>query len=374
MGVSEHDLQKLEDDEACVLFLGTYLNKVKSGDNHLRRPDLASDTVRNYLVSAWKFLELLLGRNINIMDSNHGGKRAKYHPFLSVQLADRQRWHKPSERYEPYTVDMFQALATWLLAAPDRDLCFLGKVHCVFDWSRLGVFTGFRIGEYGQSNLAKGQLFRCIPSDPDVPVQYRGMPIAMMAQDFLFYDADFLLIPHSDLHCRHRRREVIWLEICWRYDKSAQNFVKKRFRLTDHPIFCPVGAAVSIILQKTILEVPDNYPIGVWSQDGTSYKFLHARVVTEVMRTSCDLAYPNPAHYMRLHRNQIVPHSNRVTAAVCLQKGGASNDEIAFKLRWHLTSVPTYLRDCFQSIGGILEKAILGAMALTFSSVPTSSS
>ena len=73
---------------------------------------------------------------------------------------------------------------------------------------------------------------------------------------------------------------------------------------------------------------------------------------------------------MRINRKRIVPHSNRVTAAVCLQKGGAENDEIAFKLRWHPTSVPTYLRECFQSIGATLEKAIAGVMKVTFASSP----
>ena len=88
-------------------------------------------------------------------------------------------------------------------------------------------------------------------------------------------------------------------------------------------------------------------PIGASSLDGgSSYRFLHAKDVTEVMRGSVMLAYPNPNHYMRINVNRICPHSNRVTAAVCLQKGGASNDDISFRLRWHPTTVPTYLRSC----------------------------
>ena len=95
--------------------------------------------------------------------------------------------------------------------------------------------------------------------------------------------------------------------------------------------------------------------MGVWSSGSSSYKFLKDSDVRDVMRFSVDLAYPDSNHYMRLHRHLIVPHSNRVTAAVCLQKGGAGNDEIAFKLRWHPTSVPTYLRDCFQAVGDTLK-------------------
>jgi hypothetical protein len=117
-----------------------------------------------------------------------------------------------------------------------------------------------------------------------------------------------------------------------------------------------------------MLGVPDNCPIGVWSSGTMSYHFLKSREVSEVVCRSVDLAYSNRNHYMRINRHLIVPHSNRVTAAVCLQKGGANNDKIAFRLRWLPSYVPTYLRDCFQSIGDTLERTIEGAMMLTFSS------
>jgi hypothetical protein len=158
MGLSEHHLQKL-DDGGCILLLVTYVKAVKQGDNHLKRSNLQSDTIRNYLVSAHRVFETILDRSVNIMDQNHGGKRPRLHPLLAQLIADRRRWSQPKPRYEPFTVDMFRALANWIAKAPDPDLCFLGKVQCVYDWTRLGVFTEFRIGEYGQSNLAKGQLF-----------------------------------------------------------------------------------------------------------------------------------------------------------------------------------------------------------------------
>jgi hypothetical protein len=78
------------------------------------------------------------------------------------------------------------------------------------------------------------------------------------------------------------------------------------------------------------------------------------------MQQACRLAYPDPAHEMRIKIDRIVAHSNRVTAAVCLHQGGASIDEIAFRLRWQPGSVPTYLRECFQGVGDILQKAIIG--------------
>jgi len=370
MGLTEHHLRKLT-DEQCILMLGSYVREVKMGNNSHQRTDLAADTIRGYVKAAHMLLELMLGRDINILDKNHGGKRNKHHPFIGQQIADRRRWYKPRERYEPFTVDMFNVLADEILTAPDSASGFLGKVYCVYDWTRLGVFTGFRIGEYGQNSP---NSFSCIPHDfLNVPVEYHGMPMAMMECDFQFFDNNFVSIPHEDLDIRHQKGEVLWLEIRWRYDKGASNFVKKKFQWTGHPIFCPVDAAVSIILRKTLLGVPSDHPIGVWQdtkKGGSSYQFVIGKDVSAVMRNACDLAYPNPNHYMRINRKRIVPHSNRVTAAVCLQKGGAENDEIAFKLRWHPTSVPTYLRECFQSIGATLEKAIAGVMKVTFASSP----
>ncbi|CAJ1935751.1 unnamed protein product [Cylindrotheca closterium] len=107
--------------------------------------------------------------------------------------------------------------------------------------------------------------------------------------------------------------------------------------------------------------------MGVFSTNGSTYRFLRDSDVRKVMQHSVDLAYPDKNHYMQRNKHLIQPHSNRITAAVCLQRGGASNDDIAFKLRWSPTSVPTYLRDCFQGVGDLLQKAITGVMKMSFS-------
>ena len=65
---------------------------------------------------------------------------------------------------------------------------------------------------------------------------------------------------------------------------------------------------------------------------------------------------------MQIHIKRIVPYSNQVTAAVALQQGGALNDKLAYRLRWHITSVPTYLQEYWQGIGPILSKSLTGAL------------
>ena len=126
-----------------------------------------------------------------------------------------------------------------------------------------------------------------------------------------------------------------------------------------------MDAGVSIVVRARALQVPPNEPMGiVCAAKKSGYHFLKDKDVATVMQRACEGAYPDPKHYMRIHVKRIVPHSNRVTAAVCLKQGGCSNDEIAFRLRWHPTSVPTYLRKCHQAVGKLLQQTLVGALSL----------
>jgi hypothetical protein len=79
------------------------------------------------------------------------------------------------------------------------------------------------------------------------------------------------------------------------------------------------------------------------------------------MHRACIWAYPNPLHYMRINIASVVPHSNRITAVVSLKLGRASDEEIAFRLCWHVSSVPTYLCECFQQVGMLIQTMLMGA-------------
>eukprot|EP00980_Cylindrotheca_fusiformis_P006374 scaffold1357_cov95-Cylindrotheca_fusiformis.AAC.1 len=356
------------------MVLGTFIADVMEGNNLRESSQLSAQTVGNYLSAARGFLQVVLRRQLNIYDPTSLSRQPRYHPFLAQQIAERRKWSKPLDKKEPFTADMFVWLAHSLAQDPVPAISFVGCRFCVYDWMRLGIFTGFRVSEYAQSKLQSGQRFQVIPDSRDVPSVFRGQPLAFLASDFVFFDAQQHVIPHSSLGSAHALHQVVVLEITWRYDKSAQNFTKRRFHRTFHPIFDPVDAAVSIITRAITLGVLSCEPIGVWSghvstnsSSKVPYRFLRDKEVAAVMRAACIGAYPDPLHYMRQHIQQIVPHSNRVTAAVCLKNGGAQNDEIAFKLRWHPTSVPTYLRDCFHSVGKLMEQSIQGALSMSHS-------
>ena len=87
-------------------------------------------------------------------------------------------------------------------------LCFLGLRATVFDWTRLGVFTGSRISEYGQSQLESGERYSTTPVNPDVPDSQRGYPIAFVAADFTFFDNAHNVVGHSTLFAHHQQGQV----------------------------------------------------------------------------------------------------------------------------------------------------------------------
>jgi hypothetical protein len=287
-------------------------------------------------------------------------KRVHLHPYLREQLAQRAAWSQPRPKKEPYTIDMFRALESFVKSKPDELVAFLAVEYAVYDWTRLGLFTGSRVAEYAQTRLKSSDRYNSIPSTLDAG-QWAGQALAFLRADFVFYTAQHELIPLAALHQSYLQGRVISVHIRFRFDKSPRNFSIRKFQSTQDSILDPVAAAVSCIHRADLLQTPAWEPIGVFGTAQSSPAFLRDYHISKIMRRACEWAYPNPTHYMRVHILNIVPHSNRITAAVSLKLGGASDEEIAFRLRWHVSSVPTYLRECFDQVGSIVATTIAGA-------------
>jgi hypothetical protein len=287
-------------------------------------------------------------------------KRVHLHPYIREQLAQRAAWSQPRPKKEPYTIDMFRALERFVKSKPDGVDAFLAKEYAVYDWCRLGLFTGSRVAEYAQTRLKKPDRFNIIPNTLDAG-DWAGQALAFLRADFVFYTALHELIPLSSIHHAFLSGSVVSVHIRFRFDKSPRNFSIRKFQRTNDAILDPVAAAVSCVHRADLLSIPEWEPIGAFGAVNRSAAFLRDYHISAVMRKACEWAYPNPLHYMRVHILNIVPHSNRITAAVSLKLGGASDEEIAFRLRWHVSSVPTYLRECFAQVGKIVGTTIAGA-------------
>lgn len=236
---------------------------------------------------------------------------------------------------------MFRTLRAQVDAAAcdDPNTC-LDLKAAVLDWTRLGIFSGCRCSEYAQTKAKRGEFARVPNTKAAGP--WAGTPIAFLAEDFTFYDNEMCQVAHIEaLHNAHLPFE---LHLRFRFDKSSHNFSIKKYR-RGQGFLCPVDAAISILARAHILQVPEDCPIGVFRKDNT-FTYLQSTDVIKVMRQAVVDTYPNPKHYLRVHIAAIVSHSNRVTAAVVLKSMGLSDEDIAFRLRWHPDTVKHYVREC----------------------------
>ena len=338
---------------------------VGRGCNIKQRTNLSSQSLRNYMTAAHRVLTVWLGRVVPIYDTASFGKQQRYHEFLGQQLRDRRNWERKRPQKLALTVQMYAALAADVASQGNSVTTFLDVDFAGYDWIRLGAFAGFRISEFGQAKVKKGEKFLHVPTNGDVPEDERGRPLAFVADDFQFFTADLTLVPHHHLLASHKLGRIQFAQLRWRYDKSARNFVFKRYSLSTDDIFNPVDAAVNIVYRSRLLHVPPNEPLGVWKHPrGRTYRFIRDSAITQVMRKAVVLAYSDPNHFYRLNIKSFVPHCIRVTAAVALRLGGAENDETAFRVRWHPASVPTYDRDIFEAAHAGQGKTLRGMQVL----------
>jgi hypothetical protein len=342
--------------------LGAYLEDVKKGNN-LQSIRLSGQSLRNYVTAAALCFSLLTGVMPQYYDPvTLAQKRIYLHPYLHEKITQRTIWSTPALLKEPFTYKMLGDQAIYLRKLmKTTPTTFFTLEYVVWDWLRLGTFTGSRVSEYAQSKLKKTQRFQTIPASKDAGL-WAGYPLAFIPEDFTFYDVQQCQVAREKLFSQHKQKLLAVVHIRFRFDKSATNFTIRKFEATVDPILNPVDAAVSILRRSIMLKVQPMEPLGVYRKHGTKhYEFLRDYHITPVLRKMCVRAYPDATHYLRIHITRLVPHSNRVTAAVCLKMGGASDEDIAFRLRWNILAVPTYLRECFQEVGTIMLKTLQGA-------------
>jgi hypothetical protein len=255
---------------------------------------------------------------------------------------------------------MFRALEKCVSSQPDGLDAFLSLEHTVYDWTRPGLFTGSRVSEYAQTWLKAKDRYNIIPTTLNAG-NWAGQAIAFIRADFVSYTAQQELIQLSDLYSSYLSGNVVSAHICFCFDKSPRNFSICKFQRTDDPILDPVATAVSCIHCADLFQLPLWEPIGAFGAFSCSPAFLRDYHISNIMCKACEWAYPNPNHYMRVHIMNIVPHSNCITAAVSLKLDGASDEDIVFRLRWHVSSVPMYLRECFDQVGTIVLTTLAGA-------------
>jgi hypothetical protein len=175
-------LQEITPVQALPL-LGAFIHAVANkGFSKTRALTLTAATISDHLRAARDWLAAELGVVVDI-SANNG--TAKLHPFLANILAARQAWTAPKPKREPFTSDMltymFNDISKCATVKPSI-LCDLNAA--IFDWRRLGTFTGSRVSEYAQTSARKGTFSR-VPDSLDAG-DWKNTPIAFMYSNFTF--------------------------------------------------------------------------------------------------------------------------------------------------------------------------------------------
>jgi hypothetical protein len=289
----------------------------------------------------------------------------KLDPYLAEILASRRQWKRPAPKKEAFSAAMLTAMRDMAIAAVNSSKSdWLSRDAVLYDLVTLGIFTGSRLAEYGQSGLptgSKADSWNVIPDTPDAPREWRGKPLAFLASDFKFYSANKILLSHAEV-CDDPLR-AIYVSVRFRYDKSKFNFTYRQFKRVQHSHLCPVAAAVRIIRRGHIgdLLAPRSEPLGMFrGKNGQRYT-VRGHHVAKFLKEACIRAHPDPNHYMRLHIDRFMAHCIRVTGAVLLSNAGVPVDDIAFRLRWKSDAVKLYLRDNDRLVDELTSKVVAGA-------------
>jgi hypothetical protein len=344
------------------------------GHNCQNRLTLDDQTLRGYLSAAAYVITHYTHIPCSIMDPmtlTH--KRPMLHPYLSDVIKQRAAWKQPKKRKETVTLPMFSAIReiTQEIAKERGPMAsFLSREYAVYDWNRITVFTGSRIAEYGQSSgrthlpaskkFPSSKRFATVPNSTAAG-KWAGFPIAFIADDFTFWDSRMCQLDASVCLDEQASATIYEIHIRFRFDKSKHNFTIRKFRRQQQIPFDLIVAVINVFRRARVLGIPSHEPIGQYRQQNGNTTCIRDKDVRDILGMACVRAYPDPNHYCRINIDGLVAHSNRVTAALCLHLGGATIDEIAFRLRWEPGSVPTYLRECFVGIDTIMQKAIAGA-------------
>jgi hypothetical protein len=172
-----------------LAIIGTYMQALKNGDNHKNLDDLCTDTIMGYIHAAALYLETQCNITVPLYIQKGGAhKQNTLNPFLSNLLVDRRNWKKKRDKKEPLTGSILDAMLELVALDPQG---ILSAMSAVYDWCHFGLFTGSRLGEYGQSKPPKGApndwFAATAPNSKDVPAEWHGKPLAFIEEDFTFY-------------------------------------------------------------------------------------------------------------------------------------------------------------------------------------------
>jgi hypothetical protein len=159
--ITTSDLTTLLSDPAqTVKLVGAFAWDIKQGHGLKNTASPGPGTIAGYIKAATLWLQTEFRQTIQTYCLTSSGASLGLHPLLRDLIASQSTWSKPQKKKEPFTFALFDFLHRGVSAAAQRDMqTLLGRTAAIFDWTGLGLHTGSRLGEYGQSKPEKGSPF-----------------------------------------------------------------------------------------------------------------------------------------------------------------------------------------------------------------------
>jgi len=253
-------------------------------------------------------------------------------PEITACLKEIERWENMKDRREPLTVDMIYY---------QKSLCRPSTPHsleqALYDWETTGIYGGFRLTEWAQKENVR--------RFDQIKLTIDGEPAAFMITDLEFKGENNRRMSRAEaLAHPFLVKQVI---VRWRYQKNGTKNEKKTFvRISGgDSTLCAVSAWMRIVQRWAALNLPETYPLAVFTDTGTSagaVEFITATHINDTLRRAATAVY-NVTSKADLAR--FSSHSIRVGACVALHAAGVQQQDIKFALRWKSDSFYTYLRN-----------------------------
>ena len=280
---------------------------------------IKSGTIQRYLMAA-----ATISENHKLPDPRLNS-RGITSPYIYKVLNELKRWEAMPNRREPVTVAMLHKMHALCAILHDDSL-----ETALYDWNVLGIYYGFRLGEWAQNASTKSMPLRSID----------GSPIAFTFNDITFYGPNRKRL-HQTWDTIIDTTAVAEVQLRWTVQKNLNNGETISQAKNVNIRLCAVLAALRVRARAQRLNANEHAVMAVFSNRNKT-AFITNKHITSHLQAMATAAHGVTS---KEELKRWTPHSIRVGACVSLSEGGKDGHFIKLRLRWKSDTYLLYLRN-----------------------------
>ncbi|KAI2514099.1 hypothetical protein MHU86_483 [Fragilaria crotonensis] len=255
-------------------------------------------------------------------------------PVIAQVLAEQRRWEMIPNRREPFTVEMYSAIAN--MPTDHRDDCCLNAAMA--NWTLCNLYAGCRGIEWAQTQSHHRPINTYF--------------VNRFQNAYAFALADVLCLtsnssPLTIAQALTHPSTVEKIKLRFEEQKNGENGEWKLFtRNSKNPHLCFVSNFLRILVRhKLLTNSSPVQPLSVYrGTDGIPYNITTVDIDNILRQAAAKVYNLDPATH-RATLQLWSSHSLRVGACTLLYSQGFSEMEIKYLLRWKSNAFMTYLRN-----------------------------